>query len=516
MSIRESYNNWPLTRQLQVSFITSGFILLLIIVIITKFQLDWLQSQVIENSTTVINANLLIHMHDLGVLEANYLTVDLFEIRPGGLISERSTVSKRFANDIATVLDLSRTDSIILGFGFYSNTSPFLTGTPIDHSNYKSGVNNYTTGCFMSSNGDAAGFPLSIEDTPMDQIYPFIYNYYYLGMYQGYKIEKLTHYYPAHLITDHTYSPLVREWYYKAAAAPGSVVITEPYIDSDTGLWVVTVSTALIDLTHSVFGVAGVDITLQLITERIRQIQVLEQGFALLVSEMGMVLAMPPSWGSTTNPFRIFDTARTGITEAQWTDIQALGPEDSYQFSDVNGTSYILTKNDITPLTMSNATHYVLLCANLVESLIPVQQISDNYSRTYKLILYITIAIGICVLIVFTVLVYPSTRKLRTQLKMIEEMLSKQIKKVSFPTKIKRISCAKLKNSANGIESLVDSFSHRIQHFQDLEISGAHFNWGYTKPYDELLFSEWNSCLYPYNFYSNKEMKWRGILNTLS
>ena len=89
MSIRESYNNWPLTRQLQVSFITSGFILLLIIVIITKFQLDWLQSQVIENSTTVINANLLIHMHDLGVLEANYLTVDLFEIRPGGLISKR-------------------------------------------------------------------------------------------------------------------------------------------------------------------------------------------------------------------------------------------------------------------------------------------------------------------------------------------------------------------------------------------------------------------------------------------
>ena len=497
MSIRESYNNWPLTRQLQVSFSISGFILSLIIVIITKFQLDWLQSQVIDNSTTVINANLLTHMHNLGRLEANYL-------------------SKEFANNIATVLDFSRTDSIILGFGFYSNTSPFLTGTPIDHSNYKSGVNNYTTGCFMSSNGDAAGFPLSIEDTPMDQIYPFIYNYYYLGMYQGYKIEKLTHYYPAHLITDHTYSPLVREWYYKAAAAPGSVVITEPYIDSVTGLWVITVSTALIDLTHSVFGVAAVDITLQLITYKISQIQVLEQGFALLVSAMGMVLAMPPSWGSTTDLVRIFDTATTGITEAQWTDIQALGPEDSYQFNDVNGTAYILTKNDITPFTINNATHYVLLCANLVESLIPVQHISDNYSITYTLIFYITLAIGICVFIVFTALVFFSTRKLRIQLKMIEKLLSKLIRKVLFPTKIKRISCDKLKNSANGIESLVDALSHRIQHIQDIEHRFAHFNWGYTRPYDELLFTEWNSCLYPYNFHTNKEMKWRGILNGLS
>ena len=81
-------------------------------------------------------------MHNLGGLEANYL-------------------SKEFANDIATVLDLTKTDSIILCFGFYSNTSPFITGTPIYDSNYKSGVINNTT-CFISSNGDAAGFPLAI------------------------------------------------------------------------------------------------------------------------------------------------------------------------------------------------------------------------------------------------------------------------------------------------------------------------------------------------------------------
>ena len=499
MGIREDYNNWPLGRQLQVIFITSGFILSLILVVITQFQLEWLRSQVLDNSTKVINDNLLTQMHNLGQLEANYIGTE-------------------FANYIATVLDLNRTDSIVLGFGFYSDTSPFVTGTPTDNSNYQSGVTDYTTGCFMSTYGDASGFPLSIKDTPMDQIYPLIYNFNYLYMYQGYETEELIHYYPAHLTTDIAYTPLVREWYYKAVAAPGTVIITEPYTDSDTGLWVVTVSTALIDLTRSVFGVAAADITLQMLTEKISKVQVLEQGFALLVSAGGMVLTMPASWGSTsTGSVRIFDTTTTGISQAQWTDIQALGPEDSYQFNDVNGTAYILTKNDVTPFTnLNNVTHYILLCANLIESQIPIQNISDNYARTYTAIFYITLAIGIFVFIGITILVYFSTRKVGIQLKMIEKLLSKLIRRGLFPTMTKGISCAKLEMNSKGIESLVDACQHRIQKIKDLENGFAYFNWGDTRPNDELLFTEWNSCLYPYNLHSHKQMNWRNILPNLS
>lgn len=494
MGIREDYSKWPLGRQLQVIFISSGFLLALILIIITKFQLDWLRGQVTGNSSKVIQDNVLSHMHSLGSIEAKYLT-------------------NEFSNYIAIVKNLNRTDSMILGFGYYGNESPFQPGTPVSHDIYSDTDIDYTTGCYMSRLVlSAEGEALEIQDSSMDKVYPLIYNSNFLGLYQGYEIDEIIHYYPGYITSDLEYTPLVREWYYKAVDNPTEVIITEPYTDSTTGIWVVTVSTAILDLDGNIYGVAAADITLKTLTTKTSEAKVLELGFALLISQGGMVLAMPDSWqpidSSTT--LRIYDESNTGISETQWDEIKLLGPNDHYFFNDVNGTAYIMTKHDVTPDENQNtATHYVLICANLLESKEPINTITNSFEDTYVIIFYVTLTIGILVFLSITILIYFSTRKIGIQLKMIEKVFSKLIRRGLFPKMTRGISFEKLENNSKGIESLVDACKERVLKIKNAEERLNYYNWGSTRPNEELLFVEWSNCLYPYNFYTNEQMSWR-------
>ena len=43
MGLKEDFNLWPLGRQLQVLFIVSGLLLSLLLVVITKFQVEWIR-----------------------------------------------------------------------------------------------------------------------------------------------------------------------------------------------------------------------------------------------------------------------------------------------------------------------------------------------------------------------------------------------------------------------------------------------------------------------------------------
>ena len=193
MGVRDDFNQWPLGRQLQVIFITSGFLLVLILVVITVFQLQWLKEQIISQSTNVLMDNLLNQMRILGSIEAKFLKNEFF-------------------NHIESANGLKGIDSLVLGFVNGFQSKPFQLGTSVQNTVYTSTQTDYTTGAYMTSvTLTPAGSNLENSDTPIDKIYPIIYDSIYLSMYQGYETDQIIHYYPGSLTTDDNYTPLVRE-----------------------------------------------------------------------------------------------------------------------------------------------------------------------------------------------------------------------------------------------------------------------------------------------------------------
>lgn len=503
MGIYEDYCKWPLGRQLQVTFIAASFLLTLVLVILAKFQLDWLKVQITNNTHELLNDNLFNYMHHLGSLEATYLTTE-------------------FGHYIAIVENLKKIDEMILGFSSsYVNENPFQTGTPINTLEYSETEIDYTTGCFMSRNTlTAEGTNLELQDSSFDKIYPYFYNNStFLGLYQGYITDEILHYYPGSLIRNPNYTPIIREWFYKARYSPGEVIITEPYIEAVYNMWVVTASTSVNDIDGNVYGVIAADITLDTLTKKISEVKVLDLGFALLISKGGMVLTVPDAWKNmdSSNILRIYDSDVTGISEDQWNEIKLLGPNDQYYFKDANGTAYILTKNEVTPYeNRNNATHYILLCANAAESENPISAIIDNFQNTIQIIFYITLSIGVFAFFAITILIYFSTRKIGKQLKKIENVFSKLIRTGLFPKSTPHISFASLEHDSEGIKDLVDVCKERVETIKDCEVKLNDYNWGETRPADELLFTDWSSRLYPYNSFADAPISWRIILNSLN
>ena len=81
-----------------------------------------------------------------------------------------------------------------------------------------------------------------------------------------------------------------REWYKKAKEADGKVIYIEPYKDSVTGKQVMTVAQAVKDDKGQFIGVIVIDISLDSMEKYIKNIQLLDTGFVLLVDKDGKIV----------------------------------------------------------------------------------------------------------------------------------------------------------------------------------------------------------------------------------
>jgi hypothetical protein len=70
---------------------------------------------------------------------------------------------------------------------------------------------------------------------------------------------------------------------------PGKIMVTEPYRSVTSPDIKVDIVTALIDEKQQVFGVVGIDITLENLTDCIRQVNVGQSGYMLLLDCSGTV-----------------------------------------------------------------------------------------------------------------------------------------------------------------------------------------------------------------------------------
>ncbi len=88
-------------------------------------------------------------------------------------------------------------------------------------------------------------------------------------------------------VPDAGYDVRERDWY-KNAAAAGKVGYTAPYIDADSGLMVITISTPVSDKNGQSLGVIAMDIVLDSLVKFVSEYQILDtSGTAFLLDESG-------------------------------------------------------------------------------------------------------------------------------------------------------------------------------------------------------------------------------------
>ncbi|OMJ70935.1 hypothetical protein SteCoe_30970 [Stentor coeruleus] len=498
MGFREDFSRWSLGRQLQVVFISSAFFLTLILVVITKFQLDWLRNSIADSSTISIEESLLRQMQDLAKNKASFFASE---------ITNYVDDLKVFHQIGVDILGYGDTDALTLTYGLP------LIDTSLDPS-----MIDYGQGAFMSRQEalSPGGANLEHKVCSMDYFYPILYTQSYRKMYMGFEYDEIIYSYPAQYIEDRTFTPLVREWYYKASENPGDVIITEPYQDSTNGNWTFSVSQGIIEsINKTIYGVSGIDINLDNFIDIASEIQILNKGFTLLVSTGGILVSMPSTWvqpDTSSTSLRIFDDTVTGVNSNKWASMQEAPDGTRFDFTDSNGTAYMSVKQSIQPKGINNITYYMIVCADKNEMHDPIVKIQDNFSNTYVMIFWIVVSVSSFVFSLISVLIYFVSRDLSKKLKRVEKVLARLIRKALFQRVTRGLSLGKLENTSKGIESLVEALKDKFHKIEDIEDSFSRYNWGNTRPNDMLLFTSWNECLYPYNEYNLNEVKWKDTL----
>ena len=84
-----------------------------------------------------------------------------------------------------------------------------------------------------------------------------------------------------------------RPWY--QATELGHTILTEPYVDVNTGGMTLTISTPVYNNAGKLVGVAGMDIALDTIVNTVSQYKIGESGFVALLSSDGMFIYHPTS-----------------------------------------------------------------------------------------------------------------------------------------------------------------------------------------------------------------------------
>ena len=90
------------------------------------------------------------------------------------------------------------------------------------------------------------------------------------------------------------FDPRERPWYSLALDNPDQAIITAPYVSAiDTSKILITVSSTVKNTSGEIVGAVGIDVSLEKLSEMIRDIRIGDTGYIFLFSKDGKILAYP-------------------------------------------------------------------------------------------------------------------------------------------------------------------------------------------------------------------------------
>lgn len=112
------------------------------------------------------------------------------------------------------------------------------------------------------------------------------------------------------------YFAISRSWMLGAIESEGEVYMTEPYQDTFSGGWMVSVTKAVYNKDGTLRYVAGVDFYLKFLFEAIGKVKILDDGFAAIIANGGLIVSEVDDdiWSSEEGILsRVFADEMTGI-----------------------------------------------------------------------------------------------------------------------------------------------------------------------------------------------------------
>lgn len=477
-SIKEIYKSWSIRAQLEIFFVLTAFIFTAIILGMTRIELDYLRDVVLG--------------------EANTVTYNQYEFHAKAIAKELAGEAEEFLKSAMNYVSFQRDLTALMAEGPAIPAGTVHMHNEIPASDFDEGTTSTSKyGVFFCRNEiSPQGEDLMNKVVAMDKVWTKGQPHYVELIYSGFEQDELFYYYKGEEFKDENYSPLVREWYYKAYEQAGSnqsIIMTEPYKDALTGKFLISVSEAIVANGQTI-GVTSIDISLEFLSNEFSSIKFLETGFALLVSKSGLVVARPEFWTQEEETVRIYDEDITGISESIWESIRADEDlEKRYDYTGTEGKFWMCYKNSVRPyLTNSNVTHYAMVCFNEAEAEKPIDTISESFSDTYTLIFWVVVGIGLLVFILIVVLIYIYSKSLGKDLRIIERTLDRIAMRGLFVDITKEVhNYYELPYAEKNMKELVVSLEEKIHDIKSFEHRFIRFYWGPTRPNDELVHDRW-------------------------
>jgi hypothetical protein len=479
---------------MQFIFVFSASMICVVLIVITKFQLDWLRGKVIRSTDEIVEDRIVFNMRALAKVQAEFVAAELDSF-------------------VVRTRNLHYLDTVINGF-YYEGIDPFDHSENIAVDSSKSLKVNYANGAYYSRNSfSSSGEEKILNESCLNTFYSCLYSTSVTGFLQGYEIDEILYFYPESP-RKADYTPLNAEWYHKAINLSEEFTITEPYFDKTSG-WFSAFSKVIV-LNDKVEGVIALNGSLQYAVSRVTDSMILDKGFLLLVGKEGVVMNTPDDWElkATSDYSRIFSESYSGISSKEWEEIKMSEDGSRHHFTDSEDEKFLMVKQGVYSEYLG-LTHYILACVQIKTLQDFSSSTNEEFSFVYKNLFWAILACGLFTFCLASSLILSVARSQKIQLEMIKGIIQKFINKAILFGDYNRSESKMLKEFSEDFQTLYDACKMKLNKLEEVENGYVSHAWDYQKPGDVFLYQVWENEFYSFNYYSGKSFKWKDSIPKL-
>lgn len=485
--MKSSYSQWSLRKQLHVIFITSYVIVISLFILTALLQLNWLQTDLETKSYSVIKHEVKTHMRTLLKSQIVY-TSSKFETLSSYLSFQKTIIE------------------VTLGFSAVSNnyfdSAYAINSATLAKDAYNMSFAYYSRSSQLSSEGEEIVEKLA----GLNPIMPELLNEEMFRIYQGFYTDDIINFCPLSYFDDSEYSPLSREWFYKAVENAPTLIVTEPYYDASGEILLITGSTAIFN-GDEIVGVAGIDVTVEQFSSKVSELRILDNGKVFMVSAGGVVLNPPSEW-ETTKANRIYNESLTGVSYSKWKEIKSYSAGTIFELDITNfGPCLIAVDHFLNPFDGS-IIYYMFAIVKISETKESISYVSDSFNTIHQVLIWSTSIISIVFLLGSLVVIYFSTKKVSLKLGEIKKILDSIIFRAYYANVVKDCNFSEADKVSPGIKKLLEGCKERVKELNVKEEYYKHYHWKTTRPSNFNMFNRWRDKIYPFNKYNGKVESW--------